>query len=45
MVKIFHTIFGDKLVEENSFKEKSINQLPSPLELQRKIILTGSLVR
>ncbi|XP_065893735.1 1-phosphatidylinositol 4,5-bisphosphate phosphodiesterase delta-4-like isoform X2 [Dysidea avara] len=43
MVKIFHTIFGDKLVEENSFKEKSINQLPSPLELQRKIILTGSL--
>ena len=45
MVKIFHEIFGNKLVEESAIKEKSINQLPSPFELQRKIILIGSVVR
>jgi len=44
MVKIFHDVFGNKLVEEKTIKQRSINELPSPFEFQRKIILIGSVV-
>lgn len=42
MADIFMDIFGDKLVKENLVEIKHLNRLPSPNELQGKIILKGT---
>ena len=41
MAKIFQNIFGDKLVKENLVKKNNLTRLPSPQELQGKILLKG----
>ena len=41
MAAIFQKVFGSKLVQNNLVEEQNLNQLPSPNELKRKIILKG----
>jgi len=41
MAEIFQSIFGDKLVKENLVEKNNLTRLPSPQELQWKIILKG----
>jgi len=42
MAKIFHAVMGDVLVLENLVELEGRERLPSPQELQGKIILKGS---
>ena len=42
MAEIFVNIFGDKLVKENLVELNNLDRLPSPHQLQRKIILKGT---
>ena len=41
MAEIFQSIFGDKLVKENLVEKYNLTRLPSPQELQGKILLKG----
>ena len=42
MAEIFTNIFGEKLARENLVELNNLNRLPSPHQLQRKIILKGT---
>ena len=42
MAQIFNDIFGDNLAKENLVELEKLNRLPSPHELQGKIILKGT---
>ena len=42
MAEIFDNIFGDKLAKENLVELNNLNRLPSPHQLQGKIILKGT---
>ena len=42
MAEIFTRIFGEKLARENLVKTNDLDRLPSPHQLQRKIILKGT---
>ena len=42
MAEIFTKIFGEKLAKENLVNTKNLDRLPSPDQLQRKIILKGT---
>ena len=42
MAEIFTRIFGEKLAKENLVKIYDLDRLPSPHQLQRKIILKGT---
>ena len=42
MAKIFRMLMGDVLVTENLAEQEGKDRLPSPLDLQGKIILKGS---
>ena len=42
MAEIFVNIFGDKLAKENLVELNNLDRLPSPHQLQRKIILKGT---
>ena len=41
MAQIFNEVFGDKLVKDESADEDQLDKLPSPHNLQGKIILKG----
>ena len=41
MAEIFQKVFGSKLVTKNLVEENNLHRLPSPNELQGKIILKG----
>ena len=41
MAQIFNEVFGDKLVKETLTEGEKLDKLPSPHELQGKIILKG----
>ena len=44
MVEIFLEVFGDMLVTQHLFDERRrANELPSPNELKRKILLKGKI--
>ena len=43
MAKMFQEEFGDMLVMENLCDERGVNQLPSPNDLKRKILLKGKI--
>ncbi|XP_065898553.1 1-phosphatidylinositol 4,5-bisphosphate phosphodiesterase delta-4-like [Dysidea avara] len=43
MAQIFNDVFGDNLAKENLVELEELNQLPSPLKLQGKIILKGTI--
>ena len=45
IAKIFLEVFGNKLVTENLAKQQGLERLPSPQQLQGKIILRGSVKR
>lgn len=42
MAEIFINIFGDKLAKENLVELYNLDRLPSPYQLQGKIILKGA---
>ena len=42
MAEIFTNIFGDKLASDNLVKLNNLDRLPSPHQLQGKIILKGT---
>ena len=42
MTEIFTNIFGDKLAKENLVELNNLDRLPSPHQLQGKIILKGT---
>ena len=42
MAKIFKAIFSDMLPDRDLVKEEKMDRLPSPKDLQKKIILKGS---
>ena len=42
MAEIFINIFGDKLAKENLVELNNLDRLPSPHQLQGKIILKGT---
>ena len=42
MAKIFRDIFDKKLVTKNDLLKDDLDQLPSPYQLQGKIILKGT---
>jgi len=42
MAQIFNDVFGDNLAKENLVELENLNRLPSPHELQGKIILKGT---
>ena len=42
MAEIFTNIFGDKLASDNLVELNDLNRLPSPHQLQGKIILKGT---
>ena len=42
MAEIFEEVFGSKLVKDNLVEQYNLDQLPSPNELQGKIILKGT---
>ena len=42
MTQIFKDIFGPKLLKENLVEEDEMHRLPSPHQLQGKIILNGT---
>ena len=42
MAEIFIDIFGDKLAKENLVELNNLDRLPSPHQLQGKIILKGT---
>ena len=42
MAKVFRAVFGERLPIENLVEMNNKERLPSPLELQGKIILKGS---
>ena len=42
MAEIFMNIFGDKLAKENLVELNNLDRLPSPHQLQGKIILKGA---
>ena len=42
MAKIFKAIFSDMLPDRDLVKEEKMDRLPSPKDLQNKIILKGS---
>ena len=42
MAEIFTRIFGEKLAKENLVKTNNLDRLPSPHQLQKKIILKGT---
>ena len=44
MAEIFIDIFGDKLAKENLVELNNLDRLPSPHQLQGKIILKGAQV-
>ena len=41
MAQIFNEVFGEKLVKETLTEGEQLGELPSPHELQGKIILKG----
>ena len=43
MAQIFNDVFGDSLAKENLVELEELNRLPSPHDLQRKIILKGTI--
>ncbi|XP_065898548.1 uncharacterized protein [Dysidea avara] len=43
MAQIFNDVFGDNLAKDNLVELEELNQLPSPLKLQGKIILKGTI--
>ena len=42
MAEIFQEVFGSKLVKDNLVEQYDLDRLPSPYELQGKIILKGT---
>ena len=42
MAQIFTEVFGDNLAKENLVELQNLDRLPSPHELQGKIILRGT---
>ena len=42
MAQIFTDVFGDNLAKENLVELQNLDRLPSPHELQGKIILRGT---
>lgn len=42
MAEIFTRVFGEKLAKENLTETYNLDRLPSPHQLQRKIILKGT---
>ena len=42
MAEIFTDIFGDKLAKQNLVELNNLDRLPSPHQLQGKIILKGT---
>ena len=42
MAEIFINVFGDKLAKENLVELNNLDRLPSPHQLQGKIILKGT---
>ena len=42
MAEIFQEVFGSKLVKDNLVEQYNLERLPSPHELQGKIILKGT---